>query len=162
MVLTHLGHLRAVTSTMARPYTGRLLSIKTPYWHLHLRLTPEHPVLRARVNRGRKRRKLEGLYSEHITQRGFVPARELQVGDYLCFPIYRQEVNREIVTMSYTMEYGAYRNSVRTPERIAQAQTLRAARHSVPLLRTQRRLLKLLVSRQAWTYAEVRQACAHL
>jgi intein/homing endonuclease len=162
MVLTHLGHLRAVTSTIARPYAGTLLSIETPYWHLPLRLTPEHPVLRARIIPGRKLRKLDGPYSEHVTERGFVPARELHVGDYLCFPIQREEVDVETVTMSYTKEYGAFRNSTRTSEKVAQAQALRVAQQDVPLLRKQRRLLEQLASRQQWTLDEVREACSHL
>ncbi len=162
LLLTHLGHLRAVTSTIARPYSGVMLSIKTPYWHLPLRLNPEHPVLRARVIRGRKRRKLEGLDGEHIIERGFVPARELQVGDYLCFPIQHDEVDVETVTMSYTKEYRVFRNSIRTPEGVAKAQALRVVKQSTPLLRTQRRLLEQLVSRQQWTLDEVREACSHL
>ena len=161
-VLTHLGHLRTVTSTIARPYTGTLLSIKTLYWYLPLRLTPDHPVLRACVIRGRKRRKLEGLDGEHITERGFVPASKLRVGDYLCFPIQRDEVDVETVTMSYTKEYGVFRNSIRTPERIAQAQALRVARQSIPLRATLHRLLEQLASRQQWTLDEVRAACSHL
>jgi len=161
-VLTHLGKLRTVTGTIARPYTGTLLSIKTLYWHLPLRLTPDHPVLRACVIRGRKRRKLEGIDGEHITERGFVPACELRVGDYLCFPIQREEVDVETVTMTYIKEYGVFRNSTRTPERIAQAQALRVARQRVPLRKTLHRLLVQLASRQQWTLDEVRAACSHL
>ena len=161
-VLTHLGHLRTVTSTIARPYTGTLLSIKTLYWHLPLRLTPEHPVLRAPVIRGRMRRKLEGVYGEHIMERGFVPAYELRVGDYLCFPIQREEVDVEMVTMSYTKEYGVFRNSTGTLERIAQAQALRVTRQRVPLRKTLHRLLVQLAGRQQWTLDEVREACSHL
>jgi intein/homing endonuclease len=63
--------------------------------------------------------------------------------------------------MSYMKEYGAFRNSIRTPERIALAQTLRVAKQSVPLLRTQRRLLEQLASRQRWTLDEVREACSN-
>src|SRR6266516_338093 len=51
---------------------------------------------------------------------------------------------------------------MRTPEKIAQAQALRVARQSVPLLRTQRRLLVQLVSRRQWTLDEVRETCSHL
>src|SRR2546422_568845 len=152
----------AVTGVQTCALPISLLSLETLYWHLPLRLTPEHPVLRARVIRGRKRRRLEGIYGEHITERGFVPARELQVGDYLCFPIHREEVDVETVTMSYTKEYGVFRNSIRPPERIAQAQALRVAKQSVPLLRTQRRLLEQLASRQRWTFDEVRKVCSDL
>jgi len=102
------------------------------------------------------------MYGEHITERGFIPASELRVGDYLCFPIQRDEVDVETVTMSYTKEYGVFRNSTRTPERIAQAQALRVARQSIPLRGTLHRLLVHLASRQHWTLDEVRAGCSHL
>ncbi len=162
-VLTHLGHLRAVTNSMARPYTGTLVSIKTPYWHIPLRLTPEHPVLRAHVIRGRKRRKLEGIDGEHITERAFVPAHELQVGDYLCYPIHRDEIDVETVTMTYVKVYKLeHGNSTRTPERIAQAQALRSTKPSVSLQYTLRQLLQRLANRQRWTLNEVRETCSQL
>src|SRR5262249_38923290 len=87
LVLAHKGRFRPVTDLIRHHHVGGLVSLKTAYYHKPLRLTPEHPVLRAKVVRGRKRRKQEGCYGERIIDRSFTPARDVEAGDYICFPI---------------------------------------------------------------------------
>jgi intein/homing endonuclease len=161
LVLTHTGRKRPVCETTTRAFAGELVTVDTAYWPLPLRVTPEHPVFRAKVLRGRARRKAEGMDGERILERSFVPARDLEQGDYLCYPIQREERDVETVMMSYVKEYTTvFSNSVRTAEVVARAQALRVAR--APVLRMQRLLLERLAARAEWSLAEVRSACAEL
>jgi hypothetical protein len=162
-VLTDHGRFRPVIATMARPYTGELLSVVTAYWQFPLRVTPEHPVLRAKVLRGRARKKAEGLDGEHILERTYIPARELQVGEYLCCPIRQEEQDVETVTMSYLKEYTTtFRNALRTPDLVMQARTLRASERDMPRGDPLRTLLQQLSERDHWSLADVRTTCADL
>jgi len=154
-VLTHLGRYRPVQSVMRRPYQGDLISIKTVYSPDPLRLTPEHPVLRARVVRGRARRAQEGLFGERIEHRGFVPAHDVQVGDYLCYPIQQHIVDRPFVTMAYTKVYAAvHGNSIRSDALQESAGQLRGL--DLPIKERQHRLLQRLAGRRRWTYRDIR------
>jgi hypothetical protein len=84
-VITHLGHIKAVTQTFERDYAGELVELKVGYTHFPLQLTPEHPVLVARNVRKVQRDlwRKTGI-SEDTLQ--WVTAGKLTDHDFMVFP----------------------------------------------------------------------------
>lgn len=112
-VLTHAGRFKPITHIFKRFYRGDLLEIKTYYYPRPLRVTPDHPVLRAKVLRGRQRRKLKDKNGEEITSMLFTPAKFLKGGDYIPYPISQQEIDVQKVEMEYLKIYpDTYSNSI--------------------------------------------------
>ncbi len=104
-VLTHKGRFRPISHIFTREYSGNLFEINTYYYSDPLRVTPNHPVLRAKVLRGRKRRAFEGMSGEKILDQSFVCATDLMLGDYIPYPIMTEEHDLNNVTMEYTKTY---------------------------------------------------------
>jgi len=88
-VLTHNGRYRRVYHTMTRKYNGKLFSIR--YYGdsgAKLQVTSEHPLLVC------KREKKE--YKNNNFQPRWLKADQLEVGDYLVYPIQRKEAEENI------------------------------------------------------------------
>jgi len=159
-VLTHRGTFRRVTATSRRHHQGDVISLTTAYYNQPLRLTPEHPVYRAKVLRGRKRKAVDGVSGERILDRDFVPARDIEVGDYLCYPIRRTQHDIDSVVMAYTRAYPrVYASSVRTDTLRSRALTLRSDT-PLPIRVWQHRLLQRLSGQEYWTTSEIRSVAA--
>ncbi|GBC84499.1 FeS cluster assembly protein SufB [bacterium HR11] len=98
LVVAHTGRKARVRAVMVRPYRGDMLTIRPVSPYNAFRLTPEHPVW---VVRRRdvlvRRRPRNGWLPEADTQKlraalpQYVPAGELEVGDFLVFPKVRSE-----------------------------------------------------------------------
>lgn len=89
-VLTHRGRYRSVYNTMKRPYNGKVFSIK--YWgdsNANLKVTEEHPLLIC------QREKKEYRNKKFIPQ--WLSADQVQVGDYLVYPIIKKETEKEFI-----------------------------------------------------------------
>lgn len=88
------GLAHRVKASMVRPYRGPMLTIRPVSSVNAFRLTPEHPVLAiqradvASCDHPPKDRKILRTYMPHLrkAEPHFVPAGELQAGDYLVFP----------------------------------------------------------------------------
>lgn len=86
-VVTAEGHTGRVTRTMLRDEDGGL--VRLVIWgHAHLRMTREHPVL---------------------TDRGYVPAAELRIGDRVAFPRYMSTQPRTDVVVADHVERASHR-----------------------------------------------------
>jgi Fe-S cluster assembly protein SufB len=92
-VIADNGEKARVRATMVRRYRGEMLTIKPISPYNAFRLTPEHPVLVVRRSRVLQRRKpRNGWLPEVDTEKLFtaqpeyVPAGELNLGDFLVFP----------------------------------------------------------------------------
>ena len=89
-VLTHKGRYRLVYNTMKRPYKGKVYSIK--YWGdsgATLNVTEEHPLFICK--REKKEYRNMRFTSEWVT------ADQVEVGDYLVYPVLKKETEKEIV-----------------------------------------------------------------
>ncbi len=89
-VLTHLGTFHDVTKTMQRRHSGQLITIKSGLLGKTISLTPEHEVLT--IERKRYRHKNGELFQENFKRsekRGSLwkPAKDLNIGDAIAFPI---------------------------------------------------------------------------
>ncbi len=92
-VVTETGRKAKVRAVMVRPYRGDLIEIVPISPHNTFRLTPEHPVLVVRREEVRvARAPRNGWQPEASTKKllqarpVYVPAGELQAGDFLVFP----------------------------------------------------------------------------
>ncbi len=101
------GRKARVRAVMVRPYHGEMLTIRPISPYNAFRLTPEHPVLVVRrKNVLKKRKQRNGWLPEVDTKKlstaepEYVPAGELEVGDFLVFP----KVQPEGFNSKYTPE----------------------------------------------------------
>lgn len=88
-VLTHKGRYRRVYHTMKRPYRGKIYTIG--YYGdsgSKLKVTQEHPLMVS------KRHKKE--YRNKTFNQEWLRADEVQVGDYLVYPLLQNETEKEI------------------------------------------------------------------
>ncbi len=95
-VLDSEGNENRVASTRARPFRGELIRLVPISAANAFQVTPEHPVLAVRRRDVLVRRRARGTWlgevdSERLraTRPEFVPAGELERGDFLVFPISR-------------------------------------------------------------------------
>ena len=101
-VLSHTGTEAKVLHTFSRPYRGYLVKVKTAFIHIPIRLTLEHPVLVVRrpwCGSEEHGKPCEGFLKpltgsckrcrkvkEWDWAPKFIPAKDLQVNDYLLIP----------------------------------------------------------------------------
>ncbi|MCS6861703.1 MAG: SufD family Fe-S cluster assembly protein, partial [Abditibacteriales bacterium] len=92
-VIASDGRRAKVRAAMVRPYRGDMIEVKSISPHNTFRLTPEHPVLCVRRADVAVKRKPRGDWLSEVNpqklstaQPQYVPAGELQVGDFLVFP----------------------------------------------------------------------------
>jgi len=97
-VVTETGRKAKVRAVMVRPYRGDLIEIQPISRYNTFRLTPEHPVLVVRREDVRVRRRPRNGWQPEVdtrrllqTQPVYVPAGELQEGDFLVFPKIKPE-----------------------------------------------------------------------
>jgi Fe-S cluster assembly protein SufB len=97
-VVTETGRKAKVRAVMVRPYRGDLIEIQPISRYNTFRLTPEHPVLVVRREDVRVRRRPRNGWRPEVdtrrllqTQPVYVPAGELQEGDFLVFPKIKPE-----------------------------------------------------------------------
>nr|WP_299283821.1 Fe-S cluster assembly protein SufB [Thermoflexus sp.] len=97
-VVTETGRKARVRAVMVRPYRGDLIEIQPISRYNTFRLTPEHPVLVVRREDVRVRRRPRNGWRPEVdtrrllqTQPVYVPAGELQEGDFLVFPKIKPE-----------------------------------------------------------------------
>ena len=97
-VVTETGRKARVRAVMVRPYRGDLIEIQPISRYNTFRLTPEHPVLVVRREDVRVRRRPRNGWQPEVdtrrllqTQPVYVPAGELQEGDFLVFPKIKPE-----------------------------------------------------------------------
>jgi len=89
-VLTHLGTLQDVTKTMQRHHSGQLITIKAALLGKTISITPEHEVLT--IERKQYEHKSGKSFQENFQRsekRGaaWKPAKELNIGDAVAFPV---------------------------------------------------------------------------
>jgi Fe-S cluster assembly protein SufB len=106
-VVADNGRKARVRAAMTRPYRGEMLTVHPISPYNAFRLTPEHPALAVRrAEVLKKRRPRNGWMPEVDTQKllaaepQYVPAGELEVGDFLVFP----KVHSEGHNPKYTPE----------------------------------------------------------
>jgi Fe-S cluster assembly protein SufB len=94
VVMASDGCEALVESVRERPFTGDLVEIQPLSKGNAFRLTPEHPVLAVRrrdviIKRKPRRNWLPGVDTRKLTaaQPEFIPAGELERGDFIVFPI---------------------------------------------------------------------------
>src|SRR2546426_1704394 len=102
-VLNGDGQEADVAKLMQRFFSGNLIDITPRSTGNRFALTPEHPVLavrRERVQKSRRRGSLSDVDRKRLKAADpeFVPAGELQAGDYLVFPI--NKVSRDDPTLT--------------------------------------------------------------
>jgi len=96
-VLNSEGVETTVEKTMVRPFDGELVDITPVSTGNSFELTPEHPVLciprRKVVRSHRRNRPLSDVDTERLlhTTPEFVPAGDLEAGDFIHYPISRTE-----------------------------------------------------------------------
>jgi hypothetical protein len=100
-VITHQGHIRDVTQTFERDYSGELVELKVGYTNFPLQLTPEHPVLVAKNVRKSQRDiwRKDGI-SENSLQ--WVAAGQLTDRDFMVFPRIKEIRDRQDVSLEMT------------------------------------------------------------
>jgi len=100
LVLTHKGTFEPVSKVYKRPYSGSLVNVKVQYFaHQTLRLTPNHPVLAARLTRGKGAR----YWNFRWERPRWVRAAALTKDDFLLLPIPRRTIDRSRISVSRTL-----------------------------------------------------------
>ena len=130
VVMDSDGRESQVASTRARPYRGDLVRLVPLSAANAFQVTPEHPVLAVRrrdvlVRRRAREARLPEVDSDRLraAKPEFVPAGELERGDFMVFPISRitrpdPALTREVVRLLgyYLAEGSAYvHNKLRVP-----------------------------------------------
>ena len=105
-VLTHTGKLQNVTKTMQRQHSGQLISIKVSLLGKSISLTPEHEVLT--IHRKKYLHQNGKPFHENFqrsTNRkcSWKPAKDLEQGDVVAFPIPNAIVDLAELDASYYM-----------------------------------------------------------
>jgi parallel beta-helix repeat protein len=122
-VLTHIGEFKPIIKKFVRNFNGDLISIKA--YGYEIKATPEHPVLAVKVKkcpyesreychfdscwelkrikkRGSKKYKCQNYKLNY--KPAWIPIKELNVGDYILFPILRETKDVEEINLSDYLE----------------------------------------------------------
>ncbi len=86
-VLTHKGRFKKVTHKFCRPYQGPILKIDCGGKLLTLQVTPEHPILLAKVSIKNQKKEIKDF--------GFFPVHEAKEGDFVAIPIPKEVKNKK-------------------------------------------------------------------
>lgn len=104
LVLTHKGRYKRVTKILKRKYKGEIIRIRPWYFSLGLVTTPEHPyyVIKT-VKKCRSTGDICRPFGRHINHCSvkhylqykpeWIKAEELELGDFLLYPILREKSN---------------------------------------------------------------------
>ena len=95
-VLTIDGSYKFVKDTMKRPFSGELVRIKTRFFTEPVLLTPEHPVLKMNIIKGKGAKYLDFKFTEPE----WVKAGELEITDVVLYPIVKETKDIESVKIS--------------------------------------------------------------
>ena len=114
-VMDSNGDAARVASTRVLPYQGEMLKIVPLSSANAFRLTPEHPVLVVRrrdvlVKRAARKDWVREVNSKKLREATpeFVPAGELERGDFLVFPISKTTRENDVLTRSVSRLLGYY------------------------------------------------------
>ncbi|MBI1795871.1 MAG: Fe-S cluster assembly protein SufB [Candidatus Eisenbacteria bacterium] len=115
VVMDSNGRESRVASTRVLPYKGDMLTIVPLSSANVFRLTPEHPVLTVRRRDVAARRAPRGNWKPEVSsvrlraaEPEFVPAGQLEAGDFLVFPVSRITRENEALTRDVVRLLGYY------------------------------------------------------
>lgn len=114
LVLNSEGRVTTVAKIQVRPFKGDLVEITPISAGNKFGLTPEHPVLCVKrekvITAKRKNRKLSDINPEKLlsTNPEFIPALELNEGDFLVYPINKEVKDHPEITNELLQLLGYY------------------------------------------------------
>ena len=93
------GHFGNVTNIILNTYSGDMIVIK-PRMLLPIQITPEHPVLTAKIIKNHKTDRV----LDYIPELNWVSAKDIKHGDYLVMPKYKNEILITEINLSNYIE----------------------------------------------------------
>ncbi len=113
-VINHQGHSDRVQAISVREYAGEMVTV-TPVSPMNqFRVTVEHPVLAIKRRAYKNRDSRHGLMYEvsssqlRHAQPTWIPAQDLEVGDFIVFPRYHPPVSQELLHPDFMTLAGYY------------------------------------------------------
>src|SRR3990167_2532368 len=104
LVLTYKGRYKSITQVLKREYKGEIIRIRPWYFSLGLSTTPEHPYYAIKtVKKCRSTGDVCRPFGRHLNhcqakhylqyQPKWIKAEEIEVGDFLLYPVLREKSN---------------------------------------------------------------------